>query len=313
MATTNEKTPATPAKPKTVADDMPGRRVFSAERDESGNVVKTAAEAASEYLNASLTNYPDLAQQTFAKVGIDDEGNFDPEIYTPDMDVSVSLLRNQSKVKAVVIAPFPTMDAILASDSGKAWAQKILQKELAHVSVRPLREAEDVSTVVDQMPRNLEGYLASGRGEGGGILEAFNELYKQINATLSTKVPAWAKARLIKSEMRKAMESKGYAAEFYPTLEDRKDASLFVIALKLGIEAAKRKGFDPTIFERWMATRDQKVYTGKESSDDDLDISSLTESLMEDDDAEPGSGETTDGATDTDSTAAGATTDTVTA
>jgi hypothetical protein len=294
---------AKPPEPKTVAEDMANRRVFSAEyRDPTDEeqaaylaanpgadladaprvLVKSAVDAASEYLNASGTTFTDFGDYPLAAPGIDDDGNFDSDVYTDDMDVMVALLRNKSKVKCIVVAPVPTLDSILSDAGGTDWATKILHKEMNHVAVRALREADDVSTVVDQIPTTRLGYIESNRGDGG-ILESFAELYKPVNATLSAKFPVWAKARLIKSELRKAFESKGYAAEFYAALEDYKGQSLFVVGLGLAIATAKRKGLDPTIFERWLATRDQKVYTPgeqQEADEDEFNVDSLTEALL---------------------------------
>jgi hypothetical protein len=279
-------------KAKTVAEDMDNRRVFD------------SPAAAAEYLGQCAERFSDFGQMTLAAPGIDAEGNFDPEIYTDSMDVMVTLLRNKSKIKAVVVAPIPKVSVLLDSDAGKAWIAKILHKEMNHVAVRALREADDVSTVIDQMPTTIDGYLEPGRGDSG-IMEAFNELYKQIITALGSKIPAFAKARLIKSEFKKALESKAYAATFYPVLEDFKGQSLFVAALNLGIGAAPRKGLDPAIFQRWLETRDQKpLSAGAESDDEDeftLDIGAMSESMLADDkpadateDAAPESDDSTD-------------------
>jgi hypothetical protein len=81
--------------------------------------------------------------------------------------------------------------------------------------------------------------------------------------------------------LKKALESKGYAAEFYPTLEDYKGQSLFDAALDIGINAARRKGLDPTIFERWKATRATKAFTADEDEDEEeLNLESLTDALL---------------------------------
>jgi hypothetical protein len=129
---------------------------------------------------------------------------------------------------------------------------KILHKELNHVAVRHLRDAEDPLSFVDQMPTTVDGYISSERGTGG-IMETFDQLYKGIDAALAGKFPNWAKRRFIKGELKKALESKGYALEYYPDCEDYKGQSLFEAALAIGTNAAKRKGLDPTIFERWAA------------------------------------------------------------
>jgi hypothetical protein len=271
---------------KTVASDMAGRRVFD------------SADKAAEYLNAVGESMADFGNYPLAAPGIDSEGNFDSAIYGDGIEVIVATLKNKSTVKAIVVAPVPTLDALLANDGGRAWVQKIIHKELNHVAVRALREAEDVSTVIDQMPTTLDGYIASGREGGAGILESFNELYKPVNAVLSAKVPVWAKARLIKSELKKCMESRGYALEFYPALEDRGEGkdSLFLTALDIAIKAAERKGLDATIFERWKATRNAKTYTTGDDADEDFDVDSLTDSLLDDD--SDGKGEADNGTTD---------------
>lgn len=280
-------TPKAPA-PKIVAEDMSNRVVFTATYDEEGNVTRTAVEAAQEYLEAQGERLSDFGDQTFAMAGIDivdGEAVWDPEIYTESMDVMVALLRKQKGgVKAIVVAPVPSIQTILGDTAARDWMTRILHKELNHVAVRALREAEDVSTVVDQIPVNLTGYIESGRA-GAGIVETFNELYKAVNATLAAKVPVWAKYRLLKTELKKAMESKGYAEEVYAPLEDYKGNSLFVAAIQIGITGAKRKGLDATIFERWLATRDQKKFTGATTDEDDdaFDFDSLTESMLVED------------------------------
>src|SRR4051812_28124931 len=206
--------------PKTVAEDMQSRRVFPG--------VKEAA----EYLTASAENFTDFGEMTLAAPGVNENGDFDPAIYTDEMDVMVSTLRKAKEgVKAIVVAPVPKLHVILNTtpeayaeipDAQRNWIERILHKELNHVAVRPLRDAEDVSTVIDQMPTTLDAYLTSSREAGGGIMEAFNELYKQINATLAAKLPVWAKQRLIKSDLKRALESRGFALEYFPQLEDYK-------------------------------------------------------------------------------------------
>jgi hypothetical protein len=281
MTDTAQTPAATAEKAKTVADDMDNRRIFP------------DIDSAVQYLTQSSERFTDFGAMTLAAPGMDEEGNFDSDIYTDEMDVMVSLLRNKSKIKAIVVAPIPKIHVLLGlpaddyaaleNPTGKAWLEKILHKEMNHVAVRALREAEDVSTVIDQMPVSIDGYLEPGRGDSGAM-ESFNELYKQLLAALGSKVPAFAKARLIKSEFKKALENRGYAEAFYPVLEDFKGTSLFEAALKLGLEAAKRKGLDPTIFQRWLDTRATKTYTAGNESDDEeefsLDLDAMSDSML---------------------------------
>lgn len=296
----------TDEKKPTVANDMAQRRTFYPERDDSGEVITTALEQAQEYIAGCMKRFDDFGAYDFAAPGTSIEGEgdeaftvFDESVYADDMGVIVGTLTGKLAdgktrgIKCIFMAPIPDIDAMTkaATDDTltQKWAKSILEKEANHVAVRPLRDAEDVSTVVDEMPSSLTAYTDSGRAAGAGIMGTFNDLYKQINATLADAVPAWAKQRFIKSELKKAMESAAYASEYYAPIEDRpnrkngESGSLFVIACELGVNAAKKKGLDPTVFERWLATRDEKEF--KVSEEGDLDTDSLLDDMFAD--AEP--------------------------
>lgn len=293
---TNTNQPAADApaaKVKTVAEHFPARRIFDTVDD------------ASAFLNRQSEELSDFDSQDFAFKGIDEEGNFDPELYGDGTRIMVAKLMNRgevvngerqpSTVKAIVCTPVPTLDAILSDERGRDWADKILLKELNHVAVRPLRDADNLATALDQMPTSRDEYITSTRDAGGGIMEAFNELYKPINAILSKRVKSWDKAGLKKADLKKAMESKAYAGEYFPHLEDRGEAdSLFVTACQIGIAAAKKKGLDPTIFQRWLDTRDQATLKATDTDEDiDLDVDALAADLLDDeDDAETPATET---------------------
>lgn len=265
-STVNTKVPVL-----TVAEDMDSRRIFSTVTD------------AENYLNKCAADFSDFATTPLAAVGLPD-GEFDPTIYTDGMEVMVATLRKaKAGIKAIVVAPVPSLNLLLADSAGRDWIKRIIEKELNHVAVRSLREAEDISTVVDQIPTTMAAYISSAR-ESSGIMDTFNELYKSLNSTLSAKIPVWAKARLVKGELKKCLESKGYSDEYYPALENRGEGkdSLFVVALNLGIAGAKAKGMDATIFERWAATRNAKAFTPgqADTEEDDFDIGDLSAEMM---------------------------------
>jgi len=297
----NTATPVAPAKsetPKTVAADMPQRRTFP------------TPDEAEAYLGASSERYADFAEQTFAARSLvtvtDDEGNetgvLDREVYEqPGFETMVSLLRKRGKageVKAIVVAPVPTLELLLFGNGdaptapdgqlpdtpGVAFVRGIVHKELNHRAVKPLRDAEDVSTVLDQIPTTVDGYISSGR-ESGGLMEPFDELYADAIKVLAKKVPAFAKRRFTKPEFRKACESKGYALATYREIEEAGvNGSLFERALHMMKGAAQRKGMGTEIFDRWLATRESRAYD--ETTDEaevELDLDDLTESMLADD------------------------------
>lgn len=281
-------TAATESKPKTVIKNMDSRRMFA------------DGTSALAYLNKSGEDFTDFESipQIVNGVGIEGEGDdahpvFDPEIYTDSMRVMVAVLASrgekgqESTAKAIVVTPAPTLDALLADAAAKAWVEKIIDKELNHVAVRALRNAEDVESVQDQMPLTIADYISSSRESTGGIMETFSTLFKGIITSIAAKSPAWAKARLIKSELKKAFESAAYAKEYYPTLEDRGDKpSLFVMGLQLGVREATKQGLDPAIFNRWLETRNAKALkTTTDEDDDDFDLDDVA--FESDDEAKP--------------------------
>lgn len=271
-ATTSGTTAAPAEKPKTVIENMDSRRMFDSTED------------AAAYLNKCAEDFTDFESHPQVIHGIDADGNFDSNVYTDDMRVMVAVLANRgekgkpSTVKAIVVTPAPKIDAILESEIGKAWAAKIIDKELNHVAVRALRTADDVETVADQMPLTLADYVTSSRESSGGIMETFNTLFKPLIATLAARSAPFAKARLTKGEFKKALESRAYALEYYSKLEDRGDKpSLFVMAAQLGQREAKEQGLDPAIFDKWLATRDEKAFSAATADEDadDFDLDSL--------------------------------------
>lgn len=266
-ATTESSAPATPAKPKTVIENMDSRRMFDSTED------------AAAYLNKCSEDFADFGNHPQVLNGIDENGDFDPNVYDSNTRVMVAVLANRgekgkpSTVKAIVVTPAPKLDAILDNESGKIWLAKIIDKELNHVAVRALRTADDVDTVRDQMPLTLADYVTSTRESSGGIMETFNNLFKGLIATLAARSPAFAKARLTKGELKKSFESRAYALEYYSKLEDRGDKpSLFVMALQLGQREAKNQGMDPAIFDKWLATRDEKALTVATADEDSEDF-----------------------------------------
>lgn len=285
-AATPEATAEAEKKAKTVIEGMESRRMFDNAADAEAYLNRCSEQftdfaTVPQIINGMIPVYTTPGDESSEVVG----ATFDPAVYTPDMRIMVAVLANRgekgqpSTVKAIVVTPAPTLDAILGDEAAKIWlVSKVLDKELNHVAVRALRQADDPESVQDQMPLTLSDYVSSSRESTGGIMETFNTLFKGIIASLAVKSPAWAKARLIKSELKKALESSAYAREYYPTLEDRGDKpSLFVMALQLGKREAAKQGLAPDIFDRWAATRDQKALkaASADGEDDDFDLDDL--------------------------------------
>lgn len=278
-------TPAADAKePKvqTVIDDMDSRRLFD-----------TTDEAAA-YIAKCQADYPDFNGYPVAIAGLTEEGDFDPDVYTDSMRIAVAVLTQRgegagsSTVKAIVIYPSPKLEAVLDSATGREWLTGIMEKELNHVAVRQLRKAENADEIADAiqtMPTTLEAYTTSGRESTGGILQTFNDLWQLIKKAIGAKSTPFRLANLSKKELRKAMESSAYALTVYPKLEDRENKkgekeSLFAVAAAYGQLLAKNKSLDATIFERMLATRDEKVIDVTEDEDEgEFDLEAMAAAM----------------------------------
>lgn len=276
-------TPAKEPKVETVIDDMDNRRLFDTTDD------------AAAYIAKCQTDYADFNSYPVAAVGLTEEGDFDPEVYTDDMRIAISVLTQRgegagsSTVKAIVIYPSPKLEAVMDSATGRDWLTGIMEKELNHVAVRQLRKAEsadDIADAIQTMPTTLEGYTTSGRESTGGILATYNDLWQIIKKAIGAKSTPFRLANLSKKEMRKAMESSAYALSIYPKLEDRQNKkgdneSLFEVAANYGLVLAKTKGLDPTIFERMITQRDEKIIEASDEDDEgEFDLEAMAAALV---------------------------------
>lgn len=273
-------TPAAPPKPKTVLDNMDSRRFFD------------SAESATAYLNDMGSTLTDFDQQQFVTNGVNPNPEtgvleFDPAVYTEQMRIMIAVLtkrqdKDRSTVQAIVVTPAPKHQALFDSEAAKPWLAALIDKELNHIAVRKLRapkDGDDIDLLRQQMPLTLEDFVTSSRADGG-ILDTFNDLARGIIDAFAKQSKIWSKARLTKPELKAAMASRAYAAEYYPQLEDRGEGkeSLFVKALDFGKKVAEAKGMDPAIFDRWISQRNEAKLTGSESDEDedDIDLDSLT-------------------------------------
>lgn len=282
-------------KTKTVRDDMPAKRYFD-------NV-----ELAAAALKSDLGIYSDIgelpvvspvdAKRNAAGLGLDESGNFvfDAELFPADMRVMISTLStrvdgDKSKIKGIVVAPVPSFEAILADETGKAWLEKIVGTELQRIAVAGLRdrkvngvqETTDIQSieVLDSMPKTLADFVTSNRGGSSTLLQAFEDNWKSIKAALAQLSPAWKRANLSKREFKFGMSSKAYAYQYYPTIEENKAGSLFVMAIQaFSIEAGKT-GADTSIFDQWLANRENNVIDiDAEEDADEFDFSALAAAL----------------------------------
>lgn len=312
--TTTTTAPAA-EKVKTVLADMPSRSVFDTVEEASNYIAKIGGDGETPGDLSDFGSFPVVF------VGSTPEGDFNPEVYTSAMQVSIAKLTEKGStkegaekptvVKAIVIYPSPNPKAVIADESMQDWLAGIIAKEANLVAMRPLRKAVTASDLVEaqeQMPQSFEDYRTSGRETTSGILETFNTLWQLIKKAMGERYKSFALANLSKKELRKAMESASYAATVYPKLETRENKkgepdSYFEKAIRLGLALAAAESLDATIFERMLETRNEKTIDVADDEDgEDFDFDAIAAKIA----AEAKAAESTEeAATEADATTAG--------
>lgn len=240
---------------KTVAD-IDSRRTF-----------KTVDEALA-YIGeiGEYVGFGDLQQAIVGAVA-DDDGNvtLDPAIYDDSMEIAVAIVSEKvagAKMKPIALAVYPTpsTDAVLATDEGKAWIAKLVEKEANLVAMRALRKSDNIEESAAAMPTTIASYITPSREAATGILATYEAVWKDIKQLMAKKSRAWAIANFSKKELRRALESASYASGTYPKVEKGGgESSLFVFAIGLGQLLAKKADLDPAFFDNALAKRNEHV------------------------------------------------------
>lgn len=256
--------------PKTVAD-IDSRTTF------------TTVDAALAYI-ASIQDHVGFGDLQQAIVGAvaDEDGNvtLNPAIYTDEMEIAVAIVSEKvtgAKMKPIALAVYPTpaADAVLASDEGKAWVAKLIEKEANLVAMRALRKSDNIEESAVAMPTTIASYITPSRDAATGIMATYEAVWKDIKQLVAKKSRAWAITNFSKKELRRAMESASYAAGTYPKLEKGGgESSLLVFAIGLGQLLAKKAELDPAFFDNALAKRDEHTIN-IEDEDGELSLEDL--------------------------------------
>lgn len=266
---------------KTVAD-IDSRRTF-----------KTVDEALA-YIGeiGEYVGFGDLQQAIVGAIA-DDDGNvtLDPAIYDDSMEIAVAIVSEKvagAKMKPIALAVYPTpsTDAVLATDEGKAWIAKLVEKEANLVAMRALRKSDNIEESAAAMPTTIASYITPSREAATGILATYEAVWKDIKQLMAKKSRAWAIANFSKKELRRALESASYASGTYPKVEKGGgESSLFVFAIGLGQLLAKKAELDPTFFDNALAKRNEHVIN-IDDEDGELTLDDLLAEAAADDEAD---------------------------
>ena len=266
---------------KTVAD-IDSRRTFK------------TVDAALAYIGeiGEYVGFGDLQQAIVGAIA-DDDGNvtLDPAIYDESMEIAVAIVSEKvagAKMKPIAPAVYPTpsTDAVLATDEGKAWVAKLVEKEANLVAMRALRKSDNIEESAAAMPTTIASYITPSREAATGILATYEAVWKDIKQLMAKKSRAWAIANFSKKELRRALESASYASGTYPKVEKGGgESSLFVFAIGLGQLLAKKAELDPAFFDNALAKRNEHVIN-IDDEDGELTLDDLLAEAAADDEAD---------------------------
>ena len=171
-------------------------------------------------------------------------------------------------IKGIVLLPIPTLESYMASDAGKAWLEKIAEKESAHVSFRPFRDAASVEEFLsgaERVPDSVDAFATESARAGGVNTETFDTVWKSLRTQLAKDKPQLAKLLPQKPEVIKAIRSKAHATEQYPELEGIR---AFEWLANLVVGAAG--DMDTSEIQKWLAGRDEFVFPTREQAAPDF-------------------------------------------
>lgn len=288
------------SKVKTLAD-LEGRKIFA-------GVDETFVNSLSQYMELNVNDVPvimrglsiDESGELIAEdcFSVNEETGFAPmvpmiskltkRVDTGEVDEDGKKVFEQ-QIKAIVVSPVPTLDSLLAHAEGRSWLDNKLATELSHITMRNLRDAEDVEaeSVLLSMPKDIDAFINAKRSGGKSDNEAFNALWKlvldglkRVTGIVSDLLNA---ANLRKSIFEKALKNKAYATAMYSNIEN---ARIFEGALALMIKTAEKEGLDASIIRNWLETRNDAVYEVESFDLDSIDLGNLDLGGLGDDEDE---------------------------
>lgn len=194
----------------------------------------------------------------------------------------------KSGIKSIVVYAMPTLDAFAATDEGKAWIAKVLEKEAALVAFRNFREVatrNELFAGVNKAPATAEQYVTEYTRTGGTDTDTFDALWTEIRKAIKKKSPKLSAQLPSKPEIINGIRSKQWASEMFPALEQN---GVFVVLANLvrenalantgtakndaGEDIEVAAPMDVTAIDGWLAGRESFVIETKKSEDFDASL-----------------------------------------
>lgn len=172
--------------------------------------------------------------------------------------------RNKLIAVGFVIAQVPWVDVVLAHAAGKDLIENALVAMLIPKvinAVKPALVGEVAVTDLQSMPRSLDDFLV--RAKKGETYAVFNQLADKFVEVLKER----GIKELTKTMLKKVLSNTGAAKTYYPNIDQRN----WVITLETMISQAEKLGLDPSLFHRWIETRDEATIAESSLEIDGID------------------------------------------
>lgn len=251
------------AKVEAIKKAMQDREVFPTLADAIAKLEKAAA---------ATDNFYGLPIQV---AGTKEDGEVDETLYAGQnaalayVGAKADTEKNKKPgIKGVVIFPVPTIDAFAESDEGKAFLNKVVQKEVALVAFRRFREAGtlyEFMSGVNAVPMNAADYATESRR--GVDTDTFDIVWPHFKTALKAKMPALHDLLPAKKMFLDALRSADYAKST-PETQPLEEGGWFVKFANLLIKSAESnvnaktnapEPLDASAIKNWLETRDTLV------------------------------------------------------
>jgi hypothetical protein len=130
-------------------------------------------------------------------------------------------------VRAIMVYPTPTVEAVQEVDGGPDWLAKIAEKEFSLVSARALRSVEPemgasaLYEAAKRMPVDAATYVEENR-RGGIDTSAIDKIWQGFRASIKSQLPALDATLPRKADVIRCIRSAAAARAEYPDLEQQK-------------------------------------------------------------------------------------------
>ena len=180
---------------------------------------------------------------------------------------------NRNGAIALAIYPAHSIDALTATEEGKAWLQIQADKEAGLVAFRRLRFAAGEATAqmladaAQGMPATVADFIERARAASGESFAVFNALFTDFRKILANNAGTAASAAVLptkKADVLSAIRSKAYAETYFPLLEEKNLFSMVGRAFAIAVANMKKNAeasgesfeYDPADILRWIEGRD---------------------------------------------------------